>query len=315
LRFKNLFLILIIVISILNLSCNEDFNPFGEFNEQYALVCILRDDTTHQVAVLSASYPPDQQGTGRTFLEGADVRVWVGDSVYVFRDTTLTSSPASAGNSTIHYYFNKNFEVSPNKVIEIEALLQNGRRLKSVSETPGIIEFLSESSVNVPTTNSSLVKIYWGEQALGYYYLPKLEIKYLHNGELHYQEVPLRFENLEGSVEPVFPVSSNRNNIIYNLDAVNKTLGKISEGDPDKNSYTIYQSLVFSVIVFDQEVTRYMSSTAQTKIDLTVTLNFPDYSNISGGLGIFGSMLKANYPSLLFVPEYIDEYGYKIILN
>jgi hypothetical protein len=315
LNFKSFLAIQVIFISILNLSCNEDFNPYGDFKEQYALVCVLRDDTSHQVAMLSTSYPPDQQGTENTFLEGADVRVWVGDSVYKFKDTIVTSTNSSVINSPQHYYYNDNFKVSPLKLVEIEVLLQNGRRLKSISESPGAIEFLRESNVTVPTANSNLVKIYWQEQELGYYYLPKLEIIYLHNGELHYKEVPLRFDDIEGSVKAVFPVSSNRNSVIYNLDAVNKTLEQISEADPDKNSYSIYQSLVFSVLVFDNEVSRYISSTAQSKIDLTVTLNFPDYSNISGGLGIFGSMLKANYPSLFFIPDYITGFGYKIILN
>jgi len=299
-----------LVLLVIIISCDDAFDPFGEFNEEYALVCVLRDDTNYQVAVLSTSYPPNEQGNENHFIEGADVRVWIGDSVYVFKDTTESSS---SGNSL--YYYSNNFRVAPNKMIEIEALLPNGRRLKSISKSPSEIEFLRESSTTVPVSNSDLVKLYWELQGLGNYFLPKLEIKYLYNGEIHYKEVPVRYDNVEGTSLPVYPIASNRNNIIYNLDAINKTMDLISEGDPDKNSYSVYQSLNFSVIVFDKEVTRYISTTSQTKIDLTITLNLPDYSNISGGLGVFGSMLIANYENLIFIPDFVSGFGYKIILN
>ena len=294
----------------LNISCNEDFNPYGEFKKEYALVCILRDDTTHQVGVISCSYAPNQQGETNVFLEGADMRVWVGDSVYIFKDTTINYS----NNNTINpqtYYYNNNFQILPSRNLEVEVLLQNGKRLKSISKSPDAVRFLRESNITVPTINSNLVKVYWDNTGTGFYYLPKLEIKYLYNGEVYFREVPLRYENNM----PIFPLSNNRKSVIYNLDAISKTLEQISENNPEKNSYSIYQSLIFSVIVFDKEVSKYLSSTAQSKIDITITLNFPDYSNINGGLGIFGSQLKGNYNTLFFVEEYITEFGYKIILN
>ena len=50
---KNLLFILLVGLLI---SCEENFEPFGDIKEKYALNCIIRGDTTFQIASLTRTY-------------------------------------------------------------------------------------------------------------------------------------------------------------------------------------------------------------------------------------------------------------------
>ena len=47
----------IIVIAIGIISCEDSFDLYSDFYEQYILTCIIRSDTTYQTAILTHSYP------------------------------------------------------------------------------------------------------------------------------------------------------------------------------------------------------------------------------------------------------------------
>jgi len=314
----------ILVISVLFfLSCEDNFSPYGQFQEKYILTCVLRGDTTLQTATLSHSYMPDSVDP-LNFNEdpsiiGADIRVWYEDSVYIFRDTTTVRVDTSRYNSPFHYYYNNRFKVLNLRSIEIEVLLQNGRRLRAASITPAEIVFKSNSSVIIPPVNSDLVQFFWEGQESGTFFSPKFEIKYLHNvnGNIETKsiEVPLKYENKNGDLFPVFPQTSNRLSVIYTMDAVIKTLEKISEGDSEKGNYTIFQTPIFNLLAFDNPLSTYLSSTDQSINDLTVNVNTADFTNINGGLGIFGSQTKKNYSTIKFLPDLIQSFGYNFIFD
>jgi len=317
----------IIIISVISFlafnTCEDNFNPYGVFQEEYILNCILRSDTTFQIATLSRSYMPDEADPN-SFREdpaivGADIRVWYNDSVYLFRDSSVARIDTSRYSTPIRFYYNNNFSITSFREIEIEVLLHNGRRLRASSITPATIVFKTNSEVIIPPVNLNLVQFFWEAQEQGTYFSPKFEIKYLQkiNGstELKTIEVPLRYTNNNGNLKPVYTEPSNRTSAIYTLDAVTKTLEEISDGDPNKTNYTIFQTPMFDLLAFDTHLSRYASSTSQSLNDLTVTVNASDYTNIEGGLGIFGSYTKENYPAIKFQPGFIESFGYNFIFD
>ena len=82
----------------------------------------------------------------------------------------------------------------------------------------------------------------------------------------------------------------------------------ISEGDPDKNNYSILVNNPIKVYSLDGNLERYYSSTTQDN-NFTVRLDENDFSNITGGFGVFGSYVIKDY-NLRFTPEFITELGY-----
>jgi len=90
---------------------------------------------------------------------------------------------------------------------------------------------------------------------------------------------------------------------------IEKALLEISEGDPVKSDYTINEYVYVEVLSFDNNLTRYYSST-QTLDNLSISVDENDYTNINGGFGIFASMMKDTY-RLKFFSQFITTLGYK----
>jgi hypothetical protein len=319
----NKFLIQIIFIALISISCNDSFDPFGEFQDNYALTCILKSDTTFQAATLSHNYRGDGfdpfGNTDDPSIIGADIRVWLGDSVYVFRDTSVARIDTSRYTTPFYFYYNNKFTIEPDENLAIEVLLQNGRRLKAFSRAPGEIFFNDESDVIIPAVSSELVKFIWNQQVEGTFFSPQLTIRYLQNmnGNIveKLKKVPIKYVEQNSEQVPIFPQPSNRTTIIYELDAISRALVEISAGDPNKVNYTIMQSPAFELIALDLNLSRYVSSTNQTFDDLTVTVNESDFTNVEGGLGVFGSYTKKSYNRIKFQPSYIESFGYNFLFD
>jgi hypothetical protein len=315
------YIIILAVVVITVYSCEVNFSPFAEYQEIYSLNCILRSDSTFQVATLFHSYPPGEYNpvddVTDPAIKGADIRVWYNDSVYVFRDTSITRTDSSRYNTPFSFYYNNSFKVSTNKSIEIEVLLQNGRRLKAQSRTPEQILFRDESSVVVSPANSNIVQFFWQSLGEGTFYSPSFAIKYIQlvNGEPveKTKVIPVRYIQTGDNYEPVFPDPDDVSGIVYEINAITRALNEISEVDENKQKYSIFEFPVFNLIAFDKSASSYVSSTGQSIDDFTVSVNVADYTNINGGLGIFGSYTKKNYDRIRFLQEFIESFGYNFI--
>ena len=312
-KIKILFFILIILTI---LSCNEDFNPYGDYQEKFAFTCILKNDDNFQTATLFKSYlttPSDPS------VVGADIRIWYNDSVFVFRDTSVVRTDTTRYTTPLNFYYNEHFNVDYNEFIELEVILPNGKRLRSSSFTPGRINYDNDSEVLIPPVSSNIIQFIWNSFEQGIYFLPSLTIRYKQNVNGVIIEktkvVPIKYEDVGGEMIPIFPSPTSAPIIIYNLDAVTKALEEISEGDPNKQNYSILQKVSFSVTAFDLPASKYISSTGGSIDDLTVSVDVADYSNIEGGFGLFGSYSRREYTRLRFLQEYIESFGYNFIVE
>jgi len=309
--------VLVFILTVLTLiSCDEDFNPYGEYQEKFAFTCILKNDDNFQTATLLRSYlttPSDPS------VIGADVRVWYNDSVFVFRDTSVVRTDTTRYTTPLNFYYNEHFSVDYNEFIELEVVLPNGKRLRSSSFTPGRINYDNESEVLIPPVSSNIIQFIWNSFEQGIYFLPSLTIRYKQNvnGEIieKTKVVPIKYEDVGGGMTPIFPSPTSAPIIIYNLNGVTKALEELSEGDPNKQNYSILQKVSFSVTAFDLPTSKYISSTGGSFDDLTVSVDVADYTNIEGGFGLFGSYSRREYTRLRFLQEYIESFGYNFIVE
>jgi len=312
---------LLFFITLLAYSCNDTFDPLGEFKEDYVLTCILKSDSSFQIATLSHSYrgegnDPTSNAEDPSII-GADIRVWLGDSVYIFRDSSIARTEPSRYDTPFHFYYNNNFIVAANENLEIEALLENGRRLKASSRVPNRIFFNSESDVIIPAGGSNLVRFFWEQHFEGTFFSPQLTIRYRQNENGNVVEkfkvIPIEYIQQDGEQVPSYPKPSNKIYVNYQLDAISTALEEISESDPDKGNFSIYEIPIFSLFAFDLNLSRYVSSTSQPFDDLTVTVNEADFTNIEGGLGVFGSYVNKIYENIKFQKIYIESFGYNFL--
>jgi hypothetical protein len=191
-------------------------------------------------------------------------------------------------------------------------MLPNGRRLKSSTKTAGRVSFLDSSTITI-WREIELINILWTSSAVGSnYFLPKFKIIYYkkegNQNTRHEKEVPLRYENNL----PVPFTTSKMPLVSVDLNTISRALEEISEGDSDKESYSISLHPEFVVAAFDDVLSKYFSTSTQSFSSLTVTLDENEYSNIQGGYGIFGSFTSTQYQELKFGRDYINSFGYLI---
>ncbi|MEJ2616208.1 MAG: DUF4249 family protein [Ignavibacteriaceae bacterium] len=222
---KNLIKILIIfIISVLIISCENDLTPVVNFKQQYALNCIIRGDTTLQYAAILRSFSKEDFSTESAFVPGALLKLSYDGKDYFFRDTS------SGGPDNIAYYYLKDFKPKKGKQLKIEADLPDGTVLKSSTQTADPAILIFEGDKNIPPENlSNVFSINW--RLINYYgeplyFKPFLYIVYRKNinGTTVYmqKEVPVQYNTQDGKYIPVYPKISLSNSIEYSMDAINE---------------------------------------------------------------------------------------------
>lgn len=299
--------------------CEENFSPKGEFEEKFALTCIVRGDTSLQIASIYSSYdvegydPSVHQENPAYF--GADIRLWYQDTVYVFKDSSVFNS--NNPDSLFHFYYLDNFKPSAtNEFLEIEATLKNGKRLKASCYTPARFVFdTKETSSTIPAVNTSTVNIVWNSDAKNNFYVGRIKVKYFlnvgGNVEQKWLILPAKLISNNGELIPIYPVPSKSQAIAYSISAINNVMQSISSGIENKGSITVSNKAIIEVLSIDENLSRYYSS-LQEDNKYTVRVNESDYSNVDGGFGLFGS-LQMNSRKITVQPEYIESFGYKVI--
>ncbi len=318
-----LFPAFIINLVMISFSCEESFNPKTDFVQQYAMFSIVSGDTSYQYAFIEQSYNVEGYDpasyTGNPFVKGADVKIKYQDKEYILSDSLSTID-----NSEFDFYYTDSLQPEPNKLLEITATLQNGKILSGSTITPKsntlsfhVQDVVSDSYIEQKSGGLFFIWQISGEDTTGILYLPKLKINYFKkvNGinEKYSIEVPISYFQNGDKYLPNYPIVSGETTLTYEMDAINRAMNKISEGDPNKSDYTIIDAN-FDLLLLDNNLAPYYL-TIQTFLDgFTVILDQQDYSNISGGFGVFGSFFRRVH-HLSFSRDYVISFGYRLATN
>ena len=264
-----------------------------------------------------ATFNPDLI-TEDVSIKGADIRILSSDSVYIFKDSTIARTDTSRYKTPFRFYFNNQLTLLPNKDIEVEILLANGRRIRSSSKTPPKVQFDQQSADVISDQSPGLLQFFWNAAFSGQHFYPRLVFTYSRNingtVQVLRKEVPIKYSTEAGIEEPIFSQISVQTNLSVEKNAIIRALNEISAGDPNKQNYAIYEFAVVQVLSLDQNLSRYYSTTNGSLDDLTVRIDEKDYSNIEGGFGIFATYTKDEY-KLKFFPQFIQSFGYKILIG
>ncbi|OGU55234.1 MAG: hypothetical protein A2V66_01065 [Ignavibacteria bacterium RBG_13_36_8] len=321
-----IFFTVILITGLVLISCKEEpFSPKTDFVERLILTCLIDCESDFQSATLTSSYTVDGfnplENALDPSIEGADIRIWYEDTVYTLRDTTTTREDTSRYFSPEKFYYVKSFRPQGNKLLEIEAVLPDGRKLVSSTITPSPQSFFfGDGDQIIPPSNGALIlndfNVYWtfigdGE---GLLFVPRLFIIYtkLENGvQIEYtKEVPQDYIQQGEEFLPLFPVGTKRNLVKYKTSAIDRVMTEISEGDPNKQNYTIKYALI-QLFVLDKNLSAYYGALQLVSDGFSVKVDASEYTNIEGGRGVFGSFLQRTY-EIYILDDYILSFGYKI---
>ncbi|PKL84033.1 MAG: hypothetical protein CVV24_01880 [Ignavibacteriae bacterium HGW-Ignavibacteriae-3] len=324
---KLIFMLFVTTIIITSLACDDQVNPKTDFRELYALNCVIKGDTSLQVATISRAYDVNGfdplSNTADPFIKGAKIKLTYHGTgeVFFFRDTTLIRTDNSRYTSPMSYYYIKNFRPTYESPVSIEAVLPNGKVLSAKSTVLFISRFAIENrSYTIPsTTTGKYLGFSWTAATPSVkdekiYYVPELIIKYakIQGGtpiELQ-KKVPLYYISGENGEFPLYPsIQSNITSVNFDTLTIRRSLEEISAGDANKQNYII-RNAVFRLIITDKNLAVYYAAQKTFLDEFSVRVTQPEFTNINGGLGIFGT-LNSTYINVPIKPEYIVKYGYK----
>lgn len=306
----------ILVTLIFAYSCEENFDPFGDVKDTYALNCIIRGDSTFQTATLSRSYMIENydpySNTEDNSIKGAFIRLWNGnDIVAIMQDSAADKPESSLYNKPYLVYYTDSFQPLQNSSVEIEAILPNGKRLKSSANVPAKITATTNTD-RIPTVDESNVELKWFSDQRDPVFVVRMGIYYFKHEsgqkKRYVKAVPLYYAKEGDKQIPVY--SSPLTNSIYSvgMETITKTMNLISEGDNDKSKYEIL-SCIAEVISLNEELSKYYNATVRGQDPYSVKLDETDYSNIENGAGIFGVYMRS-YKVIRFTHKFIESFGY-----
>jgi len=317
-------LLLIIVVPLLE-SCSDELNINGPSEDVYILNCILHTDNPIQYAVLSKNHytengaPPTSKSTDQ-YIQGANVKIFYNNSVFVMRDTTIHITELGS-ETPIYCYYIKDLDIV-DKTVEIEATLANGKVLKSKIDVPRAIFY--PTNYYFPRdyyTGFSQQQYYnwvWNfnnKNMTNIYNFPQLVIYYKKNESGTYTDkkisVPLAYnydlKNYDVFSNGVYP--SYNLSCATTLKTMNKIMQDISGDDPYKQNYIITK-VIFNVIGLEPHLARYYFANNTFNEGFSIKLRQTDVTNIEGGKGIFGAY--CNFPKAFSVDSiYVKSFGYR----
>lgn len=308
---RKLFLITFFVFLIIG--CDDNFSPFGDYKEDYVLSAILQGDSLVQTVTISENYIDTDFSNIKT-----NRNLWVKDAIITLSYDEEAFIFNQLGNDIVKYEIN-NFTVPIDKVIKIEALLPNGRWVRSFTKSPKEILFRGNSDQFIPPDdNRKFFSIIWQSFERDIVFIPKLTMDYSINKngilEKHTIELPQNFVSSNGEEIPVFPSPRSQIGISFQMNALDKSLKDIYCNENNKSSYFINKALKFELIILDQNLSSYYLITNNILDNYSVRLNTAEFSNIENGLGIFGSFIKQEY-FMYLTEEYIYSFGYRVKTN
>lgn len=311
---KKILVLSFILSGIFISSCEDDLNPFFQNEDTFILNCVLKNDRSYQTALLSKSYfvdnfDPSSYDKDQS-IKDAYIRIFFEDSVKIFSDTLVSKSNNSQTTTTS--YFHNNFMTKPNTEYFLEAVLNDGRKITSKTQSPATVTFRLTSDNIIPPPNKNSIRVSWnsGEEKL--YTAARFKFIYFKNENgtnVRYEkEVPRAYVLENGEHKAYYPEPSYDNSITVQMNAFDKALNEISEGDPNKENYTIL-AFILEILVYDKNLTAYYASKTELGEGFSITTNETDFSNINGGRGIFGSFIKQR-TAVKFSLDYIHSFGY-----
>jgi hypothetical protein len=292
-------------------SCNEPFEPKGPFQEQVAVYAILSTQSDTQFVRIYATYNPDGYdplvNTTDKQVTGATVTVSGPEGMKSFRDTTVTRLDQTRYTTPVHAYVRSAFRPIAGNTYSLSVQLPGGTTARGNVSVPGhgyataITQYVIDhpeayeqdiyvSAAIAPRTRGLLLRMF-----------VQFELTVNGKRELRRMEVPASLrKNLQGNLlEKVYPKLQRRANLLNEListteilrftnEAYRTTLQEIQQQfylqDP------VATSVVFLLTQAEPNLYSYYNIVNGFQDDLSIRTDAPDYSTISGGVGIFGAM-------------------------
>jgi hypothetical protein len=323
---------IVIAVSVLLFAagCEEPFNPKVPARDEYVLQCFIeatlgRPSST-AIALLARVYDVDgfdpSVNTTDPSVAGAAMTMTLNGQVYPMMDTLRFNPDSLRYGSKQLYYRGRVPRPAPSDHISISARLPDGRTLNAQTDAPPIRGFQSSfdfpngitTKMNFPPDVKNWVLSWDNGTAIDpHLFFPQLVINYTKTEDS--VEVPgtvvvpqKYLAGMNGST-PLYPSYTMETSLVFEFAAIDSAMASISAGDPQKGKYGVH-TVWFVVMEYDTPLSKYYSSVHGSLDQFSIRVDQPVYSNIGGGIGIFGTFY-VNRAQYIFDQTYVTSFGYK----
>lgn len=313
---KAFLLLLIAAAAFFNMACEEAVNPKAEFRQQYILTCIINLSSDSVMAVISRTY--DVEGLKPEVnkvdpsVTGAEITITQGSNSYKLTEGDRQRTDTSRYTNRQQYYYAKKVQFVDYKDIKIVAKMPDGKTLSAVTTPPPVpeIQFSYEFPNGIdPTANWYLIGDYysirWYPMNRNHFVFPRLSIPYMKveddTVKSLRKEIPLSYVKQGDKFVPYYPGATQIDSCSFEYKAIKSALKNLPGGDPNTTAYVL-KYIDFDLLEFDSPLSTYYSSTNGQMDNFSIRTDETVYSNVLGGLGIFGSYRKTT------VKKRIDAY-------
>jgi len=310
-------------------ACDVPFSPSAPFQPRMVVYCVLTTESDTQYLRVCSTYDPPDNDPAKNLedhpVTDATVTISSDSALYQFQKTTVQRADTSRYASGIVAYVSYPFRPARGTTYRLTVSSPSIGTATSVSTVPGVAQV---SPVNFFCLRDPYRYGLWdygiqavlSPQAKGF--LARLEVEYLaltpQGWQLKRRQIPVAMRVISkyrGTWEFFHPEVRRRSsyNAGYREAEVFSVLEWIkflenviwfSDGDGVQ-----FQDVVLKVIQFDQPLYDNYSVANLFRDPYSVRIDEADYTNISGGVGLFGSQAVDSTVSVL--PEHISRPGPK----
>jgi hypothetical protein len=300
---------------VLVVGCEEPFSPQGPFLDRTVVYSLLAARSDTQFVRVYRTYSPPHDNPYEVDWETPDTsaQVVISDGT---QSVSLNDTVLSRGDgSSVHAYSAYPFHVEPGQNYSLHVVEPGHEEAVSSTTVPGegsilIQDYEALSDLQSHLFENLYMELHVSPQAAAF--IPRLTVEFqiYSTGAVLEREVPLDLRTSdEGNEIPVYPdialvgsVGQTSYYLTYSLHAYAYTLRKIigDYGDVYFRQANCY------LVQTDQALYVYYNVANGFRDAFSIRMDQPDYSNIEGGLGVFGSynLDKKSYilPSIIFIP-------------
>ena len=294
------------------IACNQPFDPRAPYQDRLVVYSVLSNDRDQQFLRLSTTYQAPNfnpsEVTNDPALNGAVISlVQAPGTVIPFRDTVMARVDTSRYADSLHVYV-ASFRPDYSTIYQLTVQAPGGLTATGFLHLPAkaYLSYTGTSVLRTPADfEKGIVSVYTTLSDLAGGYVVRMVLQYtISDGLTTFQElreVPIEYRTEvapDGTVslnlnKPVFPTLRRVQSVAITtqfgsfqyvntlLDVQKEYLGK---------SIT-FERAIFLVMQADPNFFKYYSVTNGFQDSVSIRLDQPLYSNISGGTGLFGGYI------------------------
>lgn len=289
-------------------ACDASFDPKGDYNEQLVVYSTLSTQTAPRYVRVVTTYNPAAFDPGENTLDhpvrNAQVTISGGGRTYQFRDTTIQRIDKSRYSTDISAYVTDPFVVERGRSYQLTVVTPSFTTVTSSLTVPGqaFISVLNSFVLKDPSKfqEDIFVDISTTPITRGYILRLLLDYEYVELGvrKLQRIEVPSVSQRSDGDPSGyVYPRLTRRTSASlgdghetasFSLAAYRSLIQQLILQYTAKN--LIITKAVFILTQVESNLYNYYNIVNGFQDEFSIRTDQPDFSNIKGGLGVFGAM-------------------------